>query len=76
LARDITKAKKKVCLRREKAMNTHNMNFGLLKFCLEHSDDPQSITNSKIDENRDAKDYEFLLAALNDLESELQKVDD
>lgn len=49
------------------------MNFGLLKFCLEHSDDPSSLTKSQIDPNRDPKDYEFLLAALNNLESDMAK---
>lgn len=55
-------------------MDGSKFGFGLLKFCLEHSDDPQSIVNSQIDYNRDPKDYEFLLAALADLESELEKV--
>jgi hypothetical protein len=55
-------------------MNTQNMNFGLLKFCLEHSDDPGSLVNSQVDNTRDPKDYEFLLAALNNLESDMAKV--
>jgi len=54
-------------------MDGAKFGFGLLKFCLEHSDDPQSIVNSQIDYNRDPKDYEFLLTALADLESELEK---
>jgi len=54
-------------------MDGGKFGFGLLKFCLEHSDDPQSIVNSKVDANRDPKDYEFLMAALADLESELEK---
>jgi len=54
-------------------MEGANFGFGLLKFCLEHSDDPQSIVNSQVDSNRDPKDYEFLLSALADLESELEK---
>lgn len=55
-------------------MEGTKLGFGLLKFCLEHSDDPQSIVNSQVDYNRDPKDYEFLIAALADLESELEKV--
>jgi len=54
-------------------MEGANFGFGLLKFCLEHTDDPQSIVNSQVDLNRDPKDYEFLLNALADLESELDK---
>jgi hypothetical protein len=54
-------------------MDGAKFGFGLLKFCLEHSDDPQAIVNSQVDSNRDPKDYEFLVAALSDLESELEK---
>jgi len=54
-------------------MDGSKFGFGLLKFCLEHSDDPQAIVNSQVDSNRDPKDYEFLVAALSDLESELEK---
>lgn len=51
----------------------NSINFGLLKFCLEHADDPNALVNSQIDTNRDPKDYEFLVVALQNLESDLEK---
>lgn len=50
-----------------------NMNFGLLKFCLEHMDDPGDLADAKPKPDRDPKDYEFLLNALGDLETETLK---
>jgi len=47
--------------------------FGILKFCLDvNSDDPITL-HSRTNDNRDPKDYEFLLAAMQNLESDFEK---
>jgi len=54
--------------------NLQKTNFGLLKFCLEHSDDPAALTNTDLASfDRDPADYEFLMSALSNLESDFEK---
>jgi hypothetical protein len=48
--------------------------LNLLRFCIEHSDDPTTITNldpARFD--RDPEDYKWLMAALGDLETDSTK---
>eukprot|EP01127_Copromyxa_protea_P014566 TRINITY_DN4091_c0_g1_i1.p1 TRINITY_DN4091_c0_g1~~TRINITY_DN4091_c0_g1_i1.p1 ORF type:complete len:289 (+),score=69.69 TRINITY_DN4091_c0_g1_i1:60-926(+) len=48
--------------------------LSLLRFCIEHSDDPSQIANVDISRfDRDPKDYEWLMAALGDLETDSTK---
>lgn len=48
--------------------------FGLLRFCIEHSDDPANITNLDLNRfERNPEDYEWLIEALDNLESDSGK---
>jgi len=51
-------------------MNFNNVDIGLLRFCLKHGDGTKDSTPLQ----RDPKDYEWLRAAMNDLESDAQKM--
>lgn len=52
-----------------------NLPLGLLRFCIEHSDDPSQIANTDMTRfHRDPADYEWLAAALGNLESDTDKL--
>lgn len=52
-----------------------NLPLGLLRFCIEHSDDPVGMVSGehKLPE-RDPEDYVWLMKALEDLESDTEKM--
>jgi len=47
-----------------------NIPPGLIRFCLEHGDNPEAAVNP----NRDPRDYEWLREALGNLESDYDKM--
>lgn len=53
-------------------MSLNGIDFGLLKFCLQHSDAP-NLKETELP-NRDPKDYEWLRAALNNLEDDSSRM--
>lgn len=52
----------------------NSLPLGLLRFCIEHSDDPGNIANLDMSRfERDQNDYKWLIEALGDLESDAGK---